>query len=217
MVFGQGPLQAGVRRDTAPWIRFDADGTVRDTIARLPGDEMTVALGNGAVGFGPVDFGRKTFAAMYGDHIYAADNASYQIRVLSPDGTLRQLIRRQRADRPITSEDVQALHRARLAGVTDPNVRRMVEQMTRSADTPDSYPAYQALVVDARGDLWVKDYPRPTDTTATWAVFEPSGTFLGNVHMPGGLRVFEIGDDYVLGSTSDDLDVPHVVIYRLRR
>jgi hypothetical protein len=217
MVWGQGAVHPGVRRDTTPWIRFRPDGTMRDTIARLPGEEMTVVLAHGTIGFGPVEFGRKTFAAMYGDHVYAADNASYEIRVLSPDGTLRQLIRRTRANRPITNVDVQALHRSRLAGVTDPNVRRMVEQITRSADTPDSYPAYQSLVVDAGGDLWVKDYPRPTDTTATWAVFEPSGTFLGDVRMPGRLRVFEIGDDYVLGSTRDELDVPHVVMYRLRR
>jgi hypothetical protein len=217
VLFGQGALRAGVRRDTTQWIRFRPDGTVRDTIARLPGDEMKWILSAGTVGFGPVDFGRKTLAAMYGDRIYAADNASYEIRVLSPGGALRQIIRRNRASRPITSADVKALDSVRLAGVSDPNARRMIERMTSSADLPHSYPAYQALVVDIRGDLWVKDYPRPTDTTATWAVFEPSGTFLGDVRMPGGLRVFEIGDDYVLGSTSDDLDVPHVVMYRLRR
>ena len=45
--------------------------------------------------------------------------------------------------------------------------------------------------------------------------FDPDGRWLGTVEMPAGPRVREIGDDYVLGTATDELDVEHVRLHRL--
>jgi hypothetical protein len=37
------------------------------------------------------------------------------------------------------------------------------------------------------------------------------------VELPAGLRVLEIGGDYVLGVWNDELDVQHVRLHRLDR
>lgn len=60
-------------------------------------------------------------------------------------------------------------------------------------------------------------YPLPTDTEDAWWVFEPDGRLTASVTVPLGLRMLEIGDDYLLGLTRDDLDVQRLEIWGLQR
>ena len=48
-------------------------------------------------------------------------------------------------------------------------------------------------------------------------VFDPDGRALGFVETPGGFGVFEIGEDYILGSTTDELGVEYVQLRELGR
>jgi hypothetical protein len=72
-------------------------------------------------------------------------------------------------------------------------------------------------MADPDGNLWVLAYTRPGDERRSWTVFAPEGRALGTVETPPGLRIMEIGADYVLGVWRDDLDVEHVRMYRLDR
>jgi hypothetical protein len=46
-------------------------------------------------------------------------------------------------------------------------------------------------------------------------VFDPEGVWLGTVEVPPGLRIYEIGPDYMLGRWDDELGVEHIRSYRL--
>lgn len=46
-------------------------------------------------------------------------------------------------------------------------------------------------------------------------VFASDGTLLGRVPFPPGIEVLEIGTDYVLGVTEDELGVERVVLHGL--
>ena len=76
--------------------------------------------------------------------------------------------------------------------------------------------------------------PRDGATTAVLAgaepppfeILAPDGTWLGSVTLPPGLHhafiqyqapYMEIGDDYVLGVWTDELDVQYVRMYRINR
>ncbi len=48
-------------------------------------------------------------------------------------------------------------------------------------------------------------------------VFDPTGQVLGFVETPEGLRIFEIGEDYILGRTEDEFEVESVQIWPLER
>ena len=48
-------------------------------------------------------------------------------------------------------------------------------------------------------------------------MFDPEGVWLGPVTLPGRLQIVEIGPDYVLGTTRDELGVESVVMYDLDR
>jgi len=52
---------------------------------------------------------------------------------------------------------------------------------------------------------------------STWTVLDPVGRALARVSTPPRTRVLEIGTDYVLGVTLDELDVELVTLWRLRR
>ena len=54
-----------------------------------------------------------------------------------------------------------------------------------------------------------------TNTPYDWMVFSPDGHLLGRVEVPRGLRIAEIGDDYLLGVQRDEFDVPYVLRFRL--
>jgi hypothetical protein len=63
----------------------------------------------------------------------------------------------------------------------------------------------------------VLDYAHPGSDERRWTVFSPEGRALGSVVTPPGLRVLEIGRDYVLGVWQDELDVEYVRMHRLDR
>ena len=55
------------------------------------------------------------------------------------------------------------------------------------------------------------------EESTDWEVFSPAGEWLGSVRTPARFTVFEIGEDYVLGSWRDNMDVEHVQVLRLKR
>jgi hypothetical protein len=74
------------------------------------------------------------------------------------------------------------------------------------------------------GHLWVEAHAThdellggsPGDVAAgRWSVFTPEGRWLGTARTPAGLRVTEIGADYVLGVAVDSLDVESVRLHAI--
>ncbi len=64
----------------------------------------------------------------------------------------------------------------------------------------------------------MRDAERPgEDSPQLWTVLSPEGKLLATAHLPREARVLEIGDDYVIVVTTDDLDVQYVQMYALTR
>ena len=94
-----------------------------------------------------------------------------------------------------------------------PALRSRFEAMT----FPTRLPAHGRILVDATGHLWVQRYRASGAEPDLWTVFDPDGRVLETVEVPDGLFLFEVGEDYVLGSTADELDIRYVVAYPLKR
>ena len=82
----------------------------------------------------------------------------------------------------------------------------------------------RSVHVDGAGHLWLKPYYVAGAESPPFETFAPDGTWLGSVTLPPGLvRAFtqyqapymEIGEDYVLGVWTDELDVQYVRMYRI--
>jgi len=72
------------------------------------------------------------------------------------------------------------------------------------------------LVRAASPDGWLATYRRPTRRgPGPWTVIDRAGRSLGEVALPEGLEVWEIGSDYALGEFADEPGVEHGRMYRL--
>lgn len=81
-------------------------------------------------------------------------------------------------------------------------------------------PAFDRLLVDRAGQLWVRQGSTAfggssSDDVTEWSVFGPNGRWLGDVTMPPRFLPTDIGSDYVLGVSRDVDDVEQVALYRL--
>ena len=78
-------------------------------------------------------------------------------------------------------------------------------------------PAYERVLVDEAGNIWVLDYAVRLDQPRRWSVFSRDGQWLGNVLTPVGLRVEAIGSDWILGVWRDAEGTERIRMYPLMR
>lgn len=132
------------------------------------------------------------------------------------DGDTLLIVERAVARLPVTDSDVDnALSR----------FERFVPDLRTRVDLeliPDRKPAFAGFVVDGEEYLWVMQTRSVEDVRGgsanTFDIFEPDGTFLGSVSAAiGAYPPPRIVQDQMIGVVLDDLDVPFVVSFDVRR
>lgn len=141
---------------------------------------------------------------------------SYEIKAFAADGSLVRIVRRVGDPRKTTQAELDELFARRVAG-RPAEVRTRMLAMVRDMPLVESYPAFEEIVGDRAGYLWVREYRMFGEGPAVWTVFDPEGRIQGLVETPPGLDVLEIGEDYVLGLVADDLGVEYVQLWALSR
>ncbi len=213
-------LALGLHRVQITFFRYRSDGELLGTLGPFPGRDVYMqTLGGGDRGprriSGTAPFGRRPGATVRGDRLCIALADGYEIDCYDTDGTLRQSIRRAVGPRPVTDADFERYVNARLARIDGESQRREWEPRIRALPVPETMPPYDTLAVDARDNLWVRELPPSPDGRQRWTVFDAGGVMLGSVYLPEGLRVTQIGDDFVLGIWQDELGVESVRQYAL--
>ena len=126
-----------------------------------------------------------------------APNPEYSIEVRSLDGELTRIIRRLDGRRAPTDEEVDA-------AVED--LRRFGGAPDDGGEPPDLVPAVFGVTVGVTGDVWVRREPFvPIHDETVFDVFDGQGRFRGEVRFEGYFWLYEVGDDYLLGSRLDEL------------
>lgn len=126
-------------------------------------------------------------------------------RTTGPVAVTQEMIERDRRRR--TEEDRSLME--------DPNTSARARRLYESLPYPDVLPPYQRTVLDSEQNLWVEEFRVSRTDPHEWSVFDEMGAWLGRVTLPEGLRVFEIGQGYVLGRTVDELGVERVEVHGL--
>ena len=94
--------------------------------------------------------------------------------------------------------------------------RGMFAAYLELVEYPSHKPVLGRMHVDRQGYLWVIE-PSHGEEGMRMSVFDPDGVWLGFVALPAWLQITDIGPDYVLGTTRDELGVESVVMYTLDR
>jgi hypothetical protein len=156
-------------------------------------------------------------------------NSSYWFEIRKPDG---QVVRVERDVQPLAVTDAEhAAYEERREYL----IRDQGQFMTQlPAETERVKPAYRDLSADPSGRIWVRlhgpvepdpDYqPAPEGEAPRWPftedklydVFEPDGTYLGQVHVPSDVNVLHFGLDALWGIREGELGHQYVVRMRLQ-
>ena len=222
-VFADGTLLTSVHESDAPdyqelgWFRgqneyrrYDREGKQVASLARLPGEEYYRGTHPDGTGFTySPNHAVRPWAAAGADTWFYGSGDCFQIEERSTSGGLLRIFRLERNRRPVPEEMAEARINAQQGGSGS-------SSPLRSLSIPEFLPAHEWILVDRVGNVWMSEYV-VLDEKPRWQVFDRDGRWLGQVDMPGGGRVTDIGDDYVLGVWRDDMDVETVRLYELRK
>jgi len=205
-------------RPSVPFWISGPDSVVRTVLGRLPGIEYFLQIMDGRVGgASALPLGKDTHIAMAGDRLYVGTADRFEVAVFDFTGKQIATIAKPVATIRTTDADIE-FAKEREIDQRGRQMRGWVERNYATIRFPEALPAYGRLLLDADGNLWVQDYPRPRSSSLRWSVFSPEGRELATVALPSFLEVYEIGRDYVLGRFLDPGEsIPEVRLYRLRR
>lgn len=190
----------------------------------FPGREELVYRSGSSTSFVGVPFGRDYVVGAGRQRWYTGETDRFEVIVRSPAGDTVGVLRRDHTAQPVTAEMVQ-LDRADRAAASERSRREIAQRMgARAAQTaePDlpyrsTLPAFDQIVEDADENVWVRHYHFPADAPQRWSVFSPAGELVAEAETPAGLRVQQIGTDWIVGVAEDELGVEVVEVYALSR
>lgn len=212
--------ESGLLRSPSTLYRSTGQEAALDTLGRYPGSEgyLSIQRSGGTISsvfiFRPPSMHRLVLTA-HGDRVYVGPQDTHEIIVRSITGSPERRIRWPGRELVLTPEIFERYKADRLARSETEAERRSIERLFTISVFPERLPAHGRILTDALGNLWVEHFRRPGDEANRWSVFEADGLLLGVVDLPGGLELYQVGRDFVLGRWQDDLEVEHVRLYPL--
>lgn len=212
---------SGYERLTNPFYSVSLDGSEITHFGEFPGTEVVwkrgVFEGRETLSAGFPHFGKSPRAMARGDRFFLGTRDRYEINVFDPSGGLVRIVRVLIPPVAVTTEHLDGLLEEQLARLPDPAMEPAFRTGFRDNPHADHMPAFEALLLDSEGCLWVEDKNIPGDTLRTWTVFDRDGVPMTRLSLPMANRVLDIGEDFVLASFTDELDVEYVRVYSLGR
>jgi 6-bladed beta-propeller protein len=215
-VFTSGQVLNGLMRPDRPYAFMTVDGEPDGSFQTYAGRETYISASETSVSVYVHPFTRNAVSTIWNDLVVVTVTDSYEIRAYTPDGALARILRRDHAYRPQTQDDLDRHWDERFAD-DDPETRANNLTAVEGIPALESFPAFGRMLSDPLGYLWVEEYHLPNEERSIWTVFNREGHVQGFVETPPGLDVLEIGEDYILGETTDDFDIEYVQMWSLQR
>jgi hypothetical protein len=212
------PSRQGVGRNVVPMLRIPLDGTPAESLGDFL--DQTNHYGQPSRDYA---FGAWAKEAAADSTMWYGPGDRFELREVAIDGTLLRLVRLDRPARPVTASDQERYRSEYVEQMASMNPRYGEEFFRRRAEEalfPDSFPAHFDIETDPTGNVWVQDYrswftePR---VDREWTVFDSGGAYLGDVVVPAGMEVHDIGNNHLTGRWTDDLGIEYVHVYEIEK
>lgn len=197
------------------WV--DRGGTQAVVLGDFPAAEMFARADERGFMALSRPFGRVTVAAASAAGAWLGTGDRWTLTLRGPDGSTLRVVEGSGETRPVTSADRSAYIEDQVSRASSDNDARQTRALMDEIPFPDEYPPYRSMVADAQGGVWVQSYPAPGEDVSTWTVLDALGRGVARLTTPPRTRILEVGADYVLGVTLDEMDVESVTLWGLRR
>jgi hypothetical protein len=212
-----GGFPTGLVRPKSRYLIMAPDGTVRGDLGELPAAEMYAIRSGNAFSARAVPFARVTGYAPTASHVWIGTGDSWEVRAHTPDGALALIARFDRGLIPQSSALREQFVEQQVAEAEDENEARSLRASFADVPPAENVPPYELFRTDALGNLWIGEYLLPRETQRTWIIVSPDGKAIGRLSTPPWTLPLEIGSDYLLGLTRDELDVESLTLWQLTR
>lgn len=211
----------GLQRAPIPFKSCDMYGALRTDFGAFPGAEQITVIREVEGGIASfllsVPYGKSPQIAVARDQLFFGGQDAFEIKLFGSDGTLRRIVRLNRAAVPVTDADLEAYIQVEVGGMADENEARNRRQDLERMPRVEHQPAHGAIYADEAGYLFVEDFREPGNERPVMNVFDPDGKLVGRFELPAGIQVLEIGADHMLGLHRDEVEVEYLHLYDLSR
>ncbi len=160
--------------------------------------------------------GRITALAVAGDRLIVGTADSDTILVLDFAGKAGAPLTTRVAVRQPNARQFDRATALQSAVFRNAATRAMSEQMLHRLPMPEHLPAYQAVLADTDGIIWVQ-LSIPGDSVTWLRGLTLDNVIIGDLRIAGEVQVFEIGHDHLIGAIQAADGSIHVVKLRVRR
>ncbi|WP_425154963.1 hypothetical protein [Candidatus Palauibacter sp.] len=203
-------------RDTAFAVVYDADGTIRDTLAKVPHTLSYQLRYRDTWRPGTSPFGGRAWLVSRGGEVLIASGDGGGVRIW--DGALdRMNVLAVRCERAAVSDNMIAEYVRWRTGLAEPSERAELRRYLSEVPFADSVPLFGDVVFADDGDIWLGDYPhyaRRPQLSNEWIVVDRNGVLREKIVVSRALRIFQVGADFILGVTYDELKGEAVVAFK---
>lgn len=224
-VDAEGPLLAvygdmryfghdGIQRDTTPLLRYASVDAAPDTLGFWPVVEWAYSATGRGTARTHVGFGRDLASFARGHLAALGDTDSLDVVVFDAGGNARLRVRGGGRRIPVSEAEGERWREINAARLRETAPEALRERF-RQAPYRESYPAFDALAVDAEGRLWVGSTAALDADDRLWIVFGAAGSPVGRVTLPADATVLDIAHGHVLLLEIDELDVQTVSLHSL--
>lgn len=212
----------GAERSGRFWTRnlsvvlVDAAAAALDTVLEVP-DEIVGWVDESVRRTGSPIFSPRADVTISGEYVYWTRGDSATVLRARTDADRRagrvDTLRWDWSPRQVVSDDVEAYRVSWLAARPEA-MHAAINRLFEVMPPAETYPAVERLVPDRDGGIWIQAYAAPRDTTVTLLRLD-GGDLVCRVELPASFEATEGGRDWLLGVSSDSLDVQRVERRRL--
>lgn len=208
-----GPGPPGIEELVHPVQVLDPASGEHAVVLQLVGHEI-YRTDEGFIQRRPI---QRRLSTAVADRLYAGNGRSWSIDVYDASGTRTASWRRGDVDLSISRREFRELTESLVEGLESENEKRVWRRAYSGQPVPESIPAFDRLVA-AGTEVWARNYRAPPGANAeSWAVFDTTGAFLGEILMPEGFELLHVDGENLLGVHRDEYDVEALMGLRVRK
>lgn len=158
-----------------------------------------------------------TLCAVSGAQVWFVDAESGAITTYDSTGAVRIQRTLELARQPFVANDVAAAKTEELSATKSPFAQDMIVGRYDAKLTPALMPLFSAIHSGDNGEVWLQRYEISPAAPTQLIALASDGKPLGTLTLPAGLRIQQIGRNFVLALKTDDDGLESIAEYAFTR